>query len=57
MKVNARLFPLIVVATFVAFLVLAVLLGLRPEPGGGHRGGQTATPVTLLLALFLGSVL
>lgn len=57
MKVNARLFPLILVVTFVAFLAIALLLGLRPEHGGGHGGGRTVTQVTLLLATLLGGVL
>ena len=57
MKVNARLFPLILVVTFVVFLAVALLLGLRPEHGGGHGGGQAAMQLLLLLALSLGGVL
>ena len=42
MKINERLFPVIIIAAFVLFLLIALLLGFRPMHGGG-QGSATAT--------------
>jgi hypothetical protein len=34
MKINERLFPTIIIVTFVLFLIIAILLGFRPVHGG-----------------------
>ena len=43
MKINARHYPTIIIATFVLFLILAMLLGFRPMHGGGTPGEQTTS--------------
>ena len=38
MKINPRYYPAIIIATYVIFLLLGILLGFRPERGGeGHE--------------------
>jgi|GEM_PF-896590 len=54
MKINARLYPAIIVTTFVLFLLLALLLGFRPGHGGG--GGHEVEHVAVELASALLSV-
>jgi prepilin signal peptidase PulO-like enzyme (type II secretory pathway) len=46
MRINPRRYPVIIVLTFVAFLVVALLLGFRPQHGGGGHG---ATGLLLVL--------
>lgn len=56
MKINARLYPAIIVTTFVLFLLLALLLGFRPGHGGGHEGGQVSVELAPALLSVWGSV-
>ncbi|HRJ56534.1 MAG TPA: hypothetical protein PK152_01250 [Anaerolineales bacterium] len=38
MKINPRYYPAIIIATYVIFLLLGILLGFGPERGGeGHE--------------------
>jgi len=48
MKIKRQHFPIIIVVTFVAFVLLGLLLGFRPAHGGG--GGHNAV-VPLLTTL------
>jgi hypothetical protein len=36
MKINPRYYPAIIIAAYVLFLLLGILLGFGPERGGGH---------------------
>lgn len=40
MKIKKQHFPIIIVVTFVAFVLLGLVLGFRPTHGGG--GGHNA---------------
>lgn len=38
MKINARYYPVILLVTYALFVLLGLLLGFRPQHGGGgHR--------------------
>ncbi len=52
MKINPRLFPAIIVTTFLLFLLLALLVGFRP----GHEGQHVAVQLELALLSIRGSV-
>ena len=41
MKINPRHYPAIIIATYVIFLLLGILLGFRPERGGEGHGNNT----------------
>jgi hypothetical protein len=43
MKINARHFPTIIIATFVLFLIIAILLGFQPVHSGGTPDEQTTS--------------
>lgn len=47
MKINPRLFPAIIIITFVLFLVAALLLGFRPVHGGENRAEQAASALIM----------
>jgi hypothetical protein len=47
MKINERLFPVIIIAAFVLFLLIALLLGFRPAHGG-DSGSAARTSFMLL---------
>lgn len=36
MKINPRYYPYIIIAAYVIFLLLGILLGFGPERDGGH---------------------
>ena len=38
MKINPRYYPAIIIAVYVVFLLLGILLGFGPERGGGDHG-------------------
>ena len=41
MKINPRYYPAIIIAAYVIFLLLGVLLGFGPERGGEEHGNST----------------
>jgi hypothetical protein len=41
MKINPRYYPAIIIAAYVIFLLLGILLGFGPERGGEGRGNST----------------
>jgi uncharacterized membrane protein YbhN (UPF0104 family) len=49
MKINPRLYPTILIVTFVLFLLIALLLGLRPVHGGGEGSAEAAVFIRPLL--------
>lgn len=55
MKIKPRYFPLIILTTFVLFVLLGIALGFRPQHGGGggHRSILEGLQYTLL---FLGGL-
>lgn len=50
MRINPRRYPAIILLTFVAFLVVALLLGFRPQHGGGH-GAMEILVVSMIWAM------
>jgi hypothetical protein len=38
MKIQPRYYPIILIATFMIFLLIGLLLGFRPEHGGEGNG-------------------
>lgn len=40
MKINPRYYPAIIIAAYLIFLLLGILLGLGPERGGEGRGNS-----------------
>lgn len=46
MKIKKQHFPIIIVVTFVAFVLLGLLLGFRPTHGGGGHNAVVAPFVT-----------
>ena len=40
MKINPRYYPAIIIAAYVIFLLLGILLGFGPERGGEGRGNS-----------------
>lgn len=52
MRINPRHYPTIIVLTFVAFLVVALLLGFRPQHGGHGVTGQLFVSLILAVAAF-----
>jgi hypothetical protein len=41
MKINPRYYPAIIIAAYVIFLLLGILLGFGPERGGEGHGNNT----------------
>jgi len=41
MKINSRHYPAIIIAAYVLFLLLCILLGFGPERGGEGHGDST----------------
>ena len=41
MKINPRYYPAIIIAAYVIFLLLGILLGFGPERGGEGRGNSS----------------
>ena len=41
MKINPRHYPVIIIAAYVIFLLLGILLGFGPERGGVGHGNST----------------
>lgn len=50
MKIHPRYYPTIIIAAYVIFLLIGILLGFGPERGGGGGHGQS-TLMQLVLAL------
>jgi len=48
MKINPRYYPLIIIATYVFFLLLGILLGFGPERGGESHGRGALMQLTYL---------
>jgi hypothetical protein len=48
MKINPRLFPTIIFVTFVLFLLVALLAGLRPSHGGQSSANLTSFVLSAL---------
>lgn len=46
MKIKKQHFPIIIVVTFVAFVLLGLLFGFRPTHGGGGHNAVVAPFVT-----------
>jgi hypothetical protein len=46
MKIKKQYFPIIIVVTFVSFIVLGLILGFRPTHGGG--GHNAVVPFSTL---------
>ena len=50
MKIHPRYYPAIIIAAYVVFLLLGILLGFVPEHGGeGHGRGALVQPACLAL--------
>lgn len=47
MKINPRHYPAIIIATYVIFLLLGILLGFGPERGGEGHGNSALLQVAL----------
>ncbi len=47
MKINPRYYPAIIIAAYVVFLLLGILLGFGPERGGEGRENSALIQVTL----------
>ncbi len=48
MKINPRYYPLIIIAAYVIFLLLGVLLGFGPERGGESHGKSLLLQLALM---------
>ena len=48
MKINERTFPFIIIATFVLFLLLGLMLGLRPMHGSQGSAEKAASTLPAL---------
>ncbi len=51
MKINPRYYPIIILAAYVIFLLIGILLGFGPQRGGGH-GSNLLPPLALTLESF-----
>lgn len=51
MKIHPRYYPAIIIAAYVIFLLLGILLGFGPERGGGHGQGALIQPAFVLEAV------
>jgi hypothetical protein len=48
MKINPRYYPIIIIAAYVLFLLLGILLGFGPERGGEGRGNSALIQLACL---------
>jgi hypothetical protein len=56
MKISPRFFPWIILAAFVLFVLLGLLLGFRPEHDGGggrQRSGAWNSPTMVIMEAVL----
>lgn len=49
MKIQSRYYPAIIIAAYVIFLLLGILLGFGPEREGGDHGRSTLMQLVLAL--------
>lgn len=49
MKIHPRYYPTIIIAAYVIFLLIGILLGFGPERGGGGHGRSTLMQLALAL--------
>ena len=47
MKINPRHYPAIIIAAYVIFLLLGILLGFGPERGGEGHGNSALIQIAL----------
>ena len=47
MKINPRYYPAIIIAAYVIFLLLGILLGFGPERGGESHGNSALIQIAL----------
>ena len=52
MKIKMQYFPIIIVVTFVAFVVLGLILGFRPTHGGGGHNAVVPLLTAAQTAVF-----
>ncbi len=48
MKINPRHYPVIIIAAYVIFLLLGILLGFGPERGGESHGKSALMQLALI---------
>ncbi len=49
MKINPRYYPVIIIVTYVIFLLIGILLGFGPEHSGGDHGRGALLPLIFTL--------
>jgi len=48
MKIKPSLYPVIIIAVFVLFLIIGLMLGFTPA-SGGHGGGDSSLPAPAIV--------
>jgi hypothetical protein len=51
MKIHPRYYPIIIIATYVVFLLIGILLGFGPERNGEGHGNSGFIQLTLVLEI------